>query len=91
MFSLILSPFTTRCYYYYYYHCYYLYTLIIYLQGVYIMEVVKNSPASNAGILPGDRILQINGIKVDKFEEEKMHEVLKKLNPTGIRMLINKR
>jgi len=59
--------------------------------GVYVMEVTVMSPASLAGILPGDRILQINGTKVDKFDDEKLHGKLSGLSDKPIRMLINKR
>lgn len=59
--------------------------------GVYIMEIVSNSPAAKAGLMPGDRILQINGTKVDKYDDEKMHDLFKKLPTRDIKAVINKR
>ncbi len=34
-----------------------------------IREVQENSPASRAGLLPGDKIIQVNGMQVDNWEE----------------------
>jgi len=34
-----------------------------------INDIVESSPADNAGIIPGDKIVSINGIKVKNFEE----------------------
>ena len=53
---------------------------IILIAGIYLFfgkveisntinDVVENSPADNAGIIPDDKIISINGIKVKNFEE----------------------
>ncbi len=34
-----------------------------------IGEIVKDSPAQSAGLMPGDRILSIDGVKVDTFND----------------------
>ena len=34
-----------------------------------INDIVESSPADNAGIIPDDKIISINGIKVKNFEE----------------------
>ncbi|GAB6028027.1 hypothetical protein CHUAL_002251 [Chamberlinius hualienensis] len=60
--------------------------------GIYVMEVIVNSPAANASLFPGDQILQINGVRVDEYDDDQMHRMFKK-QPIGgnIRMLVNKK
>lgn len=37
--------------------------------GIYVVEVIKNSPAQTAGIKEGDIITQIDGVKLNKMSE----------------------
>jgi regulator of sigma E protease len=39
------------------------------LAGTVIGNVIENSPAERAGLKPGDRVLQINGAPIERWEE----------------------
>lgn len=44
-------------------------------KGVIISSVSKDSPGSKAGLMPGDILLEINGIKVDAHFDEEIPEI----------------
>lgn len=42
-----------------------------------ILQVVENSPADKAGLMPGDRILQVDGVSVEGMEAQQAVEAIR--------------
>ncbi len=55
-----------------------------------IREILKNSPAENAGIKPGDKILKIGEIEVKDFEESGVSSLLNGLPGTNVKLKIER-
>lgn len=55
-------------------------------KGVYIIVVIKNSPAFNSDLLSGDIIRRVNGTEV--IDEKHFHNWLKETNPSVIELEI---
>ena len=55
-----------------------------------IRSILKNSPAENAGIKPGDKILKINDIIVKNFEGKEVATLLKGLPNTKVKLQIER-
>lgn len=60
-------------------------------KGVFVCLVVKNSPASLAGLRFGDQILQVNGTTVAGFSVDDVHKLLKKSSVNNISVVIRDR
>lgn len=60
-------------------------------KGVFVTFVLKNSPASLAGLRFGDQILEINGDAVAGWETDKVMNVLRKCPSNGINMAVRDR
>ncbi len=52
----------------------------------FITEILTNSPAEKAGLLIGDQIIEVNGIKISNLEYSKLHNLL--LGESGSRIKI---
>ncbi|KAK7484068.1 hypothetical protein BaRGS_00024680 [Batillaria attramentaria] len=59
--------------------------------GLFVALVSKNSPAALAGLRFGDQILQINGQTVAGWNNDKVHDFIKKLDPQRITMAVRDR
>jgi len=55
-------------------------------KGVYISSPYENSPAARAGLKPGDRIVSIDGERVDSLEQDKISARLKGQANTMVRV-----
>ncbi|XP_076632975.1 syntenin-1 [Colletes latitarsis] len=59
--------------------------------GIFVCLVSQNSPAAFAGLRFGDQILSINDISVAGYTMEQVHEMLRKADINGIRVVIRDR
>lgn len=59
--------------------------------GIFVCLVIKDSPASMAGLRFGDQILQINGTDMAGLSMENVHDILKKCPNNGIKVLVRDR
>lgn len=59
--------------------------------GVFVTFVLKNSPASVAGLRFGDQILEINGDVVAGWDTDRMMNVFKKCPTNGIQLAVRDR
>lgn len=55
-----------------------------------IREIMKNSPAENAGIKPGDKILKVGDISVSDFDEEGISTLLNGLPNTTVNLQVER-
>lgn len=55
-----------------------------------IREIMKNSPAENAGIKPGDKILKVGDISVSDFDEDGISTLLNGLPNTTVNLQIER-
>lgn len=60
-------------------------------KGIFVCLVVKNSPASLAGLRFGDQILQVNGTTVAGYSVDDVHKLLKKSSVNNISVVIRDR
>jgi len=57
---------------------------------VVILDVYENTPAQKNGLLVGDVLLEINGVKMDKQSISRASELLKGQPGTQVKLLINR-
>ncbi len=63
----------------------------VFLQGVFVQFVAKDSPASLAGLRVGDQILQMDGQNVAGFSDDKAMDLLRKASPHRIVLVVRDR
>ena len=60
-------------------------------KGIFVSLVESGSPAALAGLRFGDQVLQVNDIVVAGFSMDKVHDLFKKANVNGIRLVVRDR
>lgn len=60
-------------------------------KGIFVCLVVKGSPAAMAGLKFGDQIVQVNGVSVAGFSDDKFHSLLDKSPMNNISVVVRDR
>jgi len=60
-------------------------------KGIFVSLVESGSPAALGSLRFGDQILQVNDITVAGFSMDKVHDLFKKANTNGIRLVVRDR
>ncbi len=48
-------------------------------KGVFVREILKNSPAEEANIMPGDAILSVNGVSTKDIDPDELVKIIEKI------------
>lgn len=57
---------------------------------VVVLDLYENTPAQKSGVLAGDILLEIEGVKMDKASTSRASELLKGQPGTGVKLLIQR-
>ncbi|XP_075258297.1 syntenin-1-like [Convolutriloba macropyga] len=60
-------------------------------KGVFVQFVAEDSPAAMAGVRFGDQVLTVNDEVVAGYSADKVHKLIKKAGPNGIRLAMRDR